>query len=128
MYGLVIILAFASCWLNGFGFPIQILLSVGVILSCYLIFNTDVINNTGIEKIQCMSDGYWRLVDNKNQTTVCKLAGTSSVLGVLYFLHFRSKKETINIVLANDSMSIEEQRCLRVTLKVYGKQLKEAKL
>lgn len=120
---LVFALAFLSCWLNGLSFSVKIMLFLALLI--YLLRTFSVIKwpYKGFSCIRCNADGYWLLMDDQGRSVLCSLSPTSAVIGPLFFLHFNSKKQRFKLVLAGDSMSNEDNRRLRMTLKLYGEQL-----
>jgi hypothetical protein len=124
--GVIFLLALVSCWLNGLSMQLQLLLTAIVILFFYLSLKSNIATNKDILTIRCCSDGYWELVHANNKIIRCALAGSSKALGPLYFLHFYSSADKFNLVVANDSMSSDEWRKLRVTLKIYTQQIQAA--
>ena len=118
-----LLLVLVSCWLNTFPFGVQLALSMAVFLIVIFDIRSGLLNNRNVTKIQCKADGSWLVFKGNLEPEYYRLKDTSTILGSLFFLHFQSKKQSLYLVLANDSMTAEEGRKLRVALRVYKKQL-----
>lgn len=116
-------LTLIACWLNSLNVTLQTLLSVGTAGMFLYTYQGGVLSYRNVAKLHCKSDGCWSLFNSDGSSDLYRLKETSVILGPLYFLHFQSKSKSINLILANDCMTAEEKRNLRVALKVYRKKL-----
>ena len=121
-------LAFLSCWLNGLSLSVKMALSLALIIYLLRTYSATKWPYKGFSYLRCNADGYWQLMDDKGDSILCSLRPTSVVIGPLLFLHFNSKKQQFKLVLSDDSMSSEDNRRLRMTLKLYGEQLMAVKV
>ncbi len=120
-------LAIISFWFSGLNALIQGTLTV--LLMCFVgPTYRSIISYRGIRKIYCLADGCWELVDIQDESTIYTLKNSSAILGSFFFLHFQNKRKKLNLVLAADSLSAEESRKLRLTMKIYSQQLMSAKV
>lgn len=87
-----------------------------------------VLNYQQVLKLNCKADACWTLLKKDGSADNYRLTENSVILGPLYFLYFQSTSENIALILANDSMTTDEKRHLRVALKVYRKQLLAARI
>jgi len=117
------LLALISCWLNRFSFGVQCVLAISVVFTFIYALRSGVFSYRNVSKIHCKTDGYWALLDRDGQSEIYKLKDTSVILGPFFFLHFESITSTINLVVVSDSMTLEEERRLRVALRIYKNQL-----
>ncbi|MGB1541811.1 MAG: protein YgfX [Cycloclasticus sp.] len=117
------VLIFLSCWLNELAFSFQLVLSLITLAIALCFFHLNSLNGCKKITIRCRSDGSWSICQSGLIKENCRLRGTSALIGPLYFLHFESNKKRINVLLANDSMTGEEARKLRMALRVYKSQL-----
>jgi len=116
-------LALASCFLNNLPLIVQLSFLLAVVgFICDFLYSS-VINYSGITKISCRADGYFELRGSGKKVVLCKLQKSTSVLGAFFFLHFQpvggADLKPQNITLANDSLTGEGARQLRVALNVY---------
>jgi len=124
----VSVLAFLSCWLNGLSFSVKMGLSLALLIYLLRTYSATKWPYKGFSRIRCNADGFWQLIDDKGDSILCSLRPTSVVIGPLFFLHFNSKKQQFKLVLSDDSMRSEDNRRLRMTLKLYGEQLMAVKV
>jgi len=127
LFYFIFTLLIISCWSNGLDVSIKIILNL-VILVFARMFYRAATHYQGVKKISCLSDGCWKLLDASNESKVYILDESSTLMGPFFFLHFSNKQESINLALAGDSITQEEARKLRLTLKVYKEQLLNAKV
>jgi hypothetical protein len=119
----VCFLALISCWLNDLSLYIQITLTGFVVIYTAFLKRSKIAQHHDIKRLQCNSEGYWLLVDERTEPIDYVLSNSSVVIGKFFFLYFKSKTTSINLVLANDSISNEGARKLRLALNVYKDQL-----
>ncbi|MEO1896513.1 MAG: protein YgfX [Cycloclasticus sp.] len=120
-------LAMASFWINDLNRWIQVILTVILLLFVGPVYRS-IISYKRICKIHLLSDGCWELVDFKGKSEIYILKNSSAILGSFFFLHFQNKSKNINLVLAQDSITDDESRKLRLTMRVYNSQLMKAKV
>ena len=112
-----------ACWLNNLGLVQQVLLSLSTVAMFFYTHYSGVLNYRKVLKLHCKTDACWTLFKRDGFAGTYRLTESSVILGPLYFLYFQSTSENIALILANDSMTSDEKRHLRVALKVYRKQL-----
>lgn len=117
------VLIFLSCWLNELALSFQLVLSFITFAIALRFFYLNTLNGYKKITIRCRSDGSWSIYQSGLIMEHCRLRDTSALIGPLYFLHFESNKKRVNVLLANDSMTREEARKLRMALRVYKSQL-----
>ncbi|MBV1899975.1 MAG: hypothetical protein KUG63_11520 [Cycloclasticus sp.] len=124
----VFIFALMACWLNALAFPAQVMLSVFVILMIAHTVHIGALNVAQVKKIRCKENADWLIQRNHDKPHVYRLKETTRLLGPLIFLHFQSDTKTLYLALSSDSMTNEENRKLRVALRVYKNQLLNPKV
>lgn len=122
------LLVLIACWINNLSLAHQILLSFSAVALFFYTHYSGVLNYRQVLKLHCKADACWTLFKKDGSADNYRLTESSVILGPLYFLYFQSTSESIAVILANDSMTTEEKRHLRVALKVYRKQLLAARV
>jgi len=126
--GFIFLSALICCWLNSLLPVFQLGLSAAVLLSFLAGLRKGAFCHRGLRRIACQPDAYWLLHDAKGCQHDATLLDASVIIGPFYFLSFVSKTGPIPLLLTTDSMSAEEARKLRVSLKLYRQQLIAARL
>jgi hypothetical protein len=122
-----LVLGISAFWINGLDASLKMALSLTVIVLLLSTYRSCVYYH-GIEKISCLPAGCWELFNATSQSEFYVLKESIAQLGSVFFLHFSGKNKAVNLLLASDSITPEEARQLRLTLKVYKDYLLNAKV
>jgi hypothetical protein len=124
----VFIAVLLSAWLNGL--PLGYRASLLVVVLAYGLFFWYVHCNPSNQiRTLCLNQrGLWTIGFADGEKIKAVISSSSTVLGPLFFLHFKSKKGVQTLVLAPDSIDAESTRKLRLTLLVDRKVLLSAEI